>query len=165
MRKRLTLGFVLVATMVATGRGQWATARVKVVFPDQSVIQAEVADTEAKRQRGLMFRPSLAPDTGMLFVFDRPGFYPFWMQNCLISIDIIWLDEQGQVLSIAASVPPCRFADCDPPCASDACPSYPHDGQAKYVVEVTAGYAAAHRLEVGDHVALVGILPPAKDPA
>ena len=67
----------------------------------------------------------------MLFVFDEPGRYPFWMQNCLIPIDIIWLDAAGKVVQVAAAVPPCRLAACDPPCASNQCPSYGGDGLAK----------------------------------
>jgi uncharacterized membrane protein (UPF0127 family) len=145
------------ATLSVPALGQWATPRAEVVFPDQSTVHAEVADTEARRRRGLMFRPSLAPDAGMLFVFDRPGGHPFWMQNCLISIDIIWLDAERRVLSIAASVPPCALADCDPPCGSNACPSYPHEGQALYVLEVVAGFAAAHGVQVGDRIVLRGI--------
>jgi uncharacterized membrane protein (UPF0127 family) len=110
----------LAVTAMASTRGQWATPHVRVVFPDTAVVNAEVADTPTSRERGLMFRPDLAPSQGMLFVFEEPGYHPFWMKNCLISLDIIWLDEEGRVLSIAESVPPCRLPDCEPPCGSNA---------------------------------------------
>ncbi len=144
----------LVAATVAVGAAQWVTPRVKVVFPDRTVVTAELADTEAVRERGLMFRTDLPRDTGMLFVFDQPGQYPFWMKNCLIPIDIIWLDVQGTVLSVAASVPPCRLPACNPPCASDACPTYSHEGLAKYVVEVPSGFAKEHAVKAGDRIGL-----------
>ena len=140
--------------LAGASHAQWALPRVAVVLPDKTVIHAERADTPATRQRGLMFRQALAPNEGMLFVFDRPGSYPFWMQNCIISIDIIWLDAQLRILSIAPSVPPCRLANCSPPCASNDCPTYPHDGQALYVVEVASGLAKAHGLKPGDRLVI-----------
>lgn len=155
MSKCLTWPPALVAAAVTLGApAQWATPRVRVVLPDRTVVNAELADTEAVRERGLMFRTDLAPGAGMLFVFDEPGRYPFWMKNCLIPIDIVWLDTGGKVVSIAASVPPCRLPACDPPCASDACPTYGHDGLAKYVLEVPSGFARQHALKVGDSVRL-----------
>jgi len=157
MRKSLTLALAFTATLPAVAAtAQWTTPRIQAIFPDRATVHLEVADTEAKRQRGLMFRPSLEPTSGMLFVFDEPGVHPFWMQNCLISIDIIWLDEEGRVVDIAASVPPCKLPACDPPCDSNACPTYPHAGQAKYVIEVVAGFAETHGLKAGDRVQLIG---------
>jgi len=159
MRKCLTLALAWSAMTAGTAAApQWATPRIQAIFPDHATVQLEVADTEAKRQRGLMFRPSLEPGNGMLFVFDEPGSHPFWMQNCLISIDIIWLDEQGRVADVAASVPPCKLPGCTPPCDSNTCPTYSHKGQAKYVIEVVAGFAEAHGLKAGDRVQLAGII-------
>lgn len=147
----------LAATAATGGAGQWASRRVTVVFPDRTAVRAEVADTPAVRQRGLMFRSSLGPNEGMLFVFDEPGSYPFWMQNCLFAIDIIWLDKDARVVWIAHSVPPCRLPGCDPPCGSFDCPTYPHEGQALYVVEVVAGFAKRHGIKVGDRVTIEGL--------
>ena len=158
MRKSLTLVVACSATLAGAATPQWATPRIEAIFPDRATVHLEVADTEAKRQRGLMFRPSLEPTSGMLFVFDEPGVHPFWMQNCLISIDIIWLDEEGRVADIAARAEPCKLPGCNPPCDSNACPTYPHDGRANYVIEVVAGFAEAHGLKAGDRVQLVGII-------
>jgi uncharacterized membrane protein (UPF0127 family) len=153
MRKGLTL-LLLFAGAWGVLAEQEATSCPTVVFPDGSTVSVEVADTEAKWQRGLMFRPGLEPYHGMLFVYRTPGSYRIWTQNCLFSMDIIWLDEEARVLSIAASVPPCRFDDCAPPCNSNACPVYAHKGMAKYVVEVTAGFTETHGVTVGDQVVL-----------
>jgi len=151
------VALVFTVMTLGVGRGQWATPHVRVVFPDLAIVNAEVADRPAARERGLMFRSELAPSQGMLFVFEEPGHYPFWMQNCLISLDIIWLDQERRVVAIAESVPPCRLPDCEPPCDSNACPAYPHHGLAKYVVEVVSGFAKAHRLRVGDRIVLRGL--------
>jgi uncharacterized membrane protein (UPF0127 family) len=141
------LGMMAAALLVAWGgppvRAQWAVGRGEVTFPDKTRVRVEIADTESTRQRGLMFRKSLGPDEGMLFVFDAPGFYPFWMKNTLIPLDMLWLDREGRVVSIASAVPPCR---------ADPCPSYPPAAgtTALYVVEVNAGFAKQHGVKVAD---------------
>jgi uncharacterized membrane protein (UPF0127 family) len=119
--------------------------RGRVVFPDRTVVNVEIADTEPVRERGLMFRQQLAPNEGMIFVFPGPGFYPFWMKNTLIPLDMLWVDSDGRIVSIARSVPPCR---------ADPCPSYPPDRNASYVVEVVSGFARDHNLKVGDWLKL-----------
>lgn len=130
---------------------QQALDRARATFADGTVVALEIADTEAKRQRGLMFRETLAEREGMLFVFERPGFYPFWMQNCRIALDIVWLDERFRIASIAESVPPCRLPGCEPPCSSMDCPQVaPAAGtSARYVVEVASGFAQRHGVKVG----------------
>jgi uncharacterized membrane protein (UPF0127 family) len=135
---------------------QLSEPRGRVTFADGTVVNVEIAATEPARQRGLMFRKSLAETAGMIFVFDRADFYPFWMQNCVIALDIIWVDEASRIVSIAANVPPCRKADCEPPCAAPDCPTYaPKTGTtAKYVVEVQAGFTSAHKVAVGQRVTL-----------
>jgi uncharacterized membrane protein (UPF0127 family) len=153
---------VIVVVVVCTwenAHGQYAVPLAEVRFPDKTRVKVEVADTEPQRQRGLMFRTSLAENEGMIFVFDVPGDHPFWMQNCLIALDMLWLDARGRVLSIAASVPPCRFSACPPPCPSSECPTYsPVPGtQAIYVVELMSGFAQKHRLKVGDTLTLTGV--------
>lgn len=133
---------------------QRALDHAQATFVDGTAVALEVADTEATRNRGLMFRETLAENAGMLFVFERPGFYPFWMQNCRIALDILWLDESFRIVSMAESVPPCRLAGCEPPCASNECPSYaPRAGTtARYVIEVAPGFSQRHGVKVGQKV-------------
>jgi uncharacterized membrane protein (UPF0127 family) len=78
------------------------------------------------------------------------------MQNCVIPLDIIWVDTKFRIVSIAENVPPCRKPGCDPPCAASDCPTYPPrpGTQAKYVVEVRAGFAAAHKVSAGQSIEL-----------
>lgn len=148
---RTTLMMLMLGIVACSGKevsGQWSSPRGVVVFPDRTKVTVEIADTDAKRQRGLMFREQMASGDGMIFLFDQPGNYPFWMKNTLIPLDMIWLDKNAQIVWIADSVPPCK---------ADPCPSYDHQGQALYVVEVVSGFAKEHKLKIGDTLVLQGI--------
>ena len=155
----LAATFMTIACAGFGAEGQWAVPTAEVVFPDKTRVRVEVADTDQKRQRGLMFRKELAANDGMIFVFDQAGYYPFWMQNCVISLDMLWLDSAGRVVSIAESVPPCRLPGCPPPCPSYDCPNQPPDRgtEALFVVEVMSGFAKTHGVKVGDLLELKGI--------
>jgi uncharacterized protein len=122
--------------------------RVEVVHPGTGAVlltvDAELATTLETRTRGLMERPSLPADQGMLFLFEVAQPLSFWMFNTLIPLDIIFADAERRITSIYASVPPCR-----PPLR---CPTYPSHGPAQFVLEVNAGTAAKVGVGVGDEL-------------
>jgi uncharacterized protein len=107
-------------------------------------VEAELATTPETRTRGLMERPSLPVDHGMLFIFEIAQPLSFWMFNTLISLDIIFADAERRITSVYASVPPCR-----PP---SHCPTYRSHGPAQFVLEVNAGLAAKAGIGVGDEL-------------
>lgn len=116
-------------------------AVIPLILPSGKVLQVEVMVKDEDRAMGLMFRPSLPLDRGMLFVFEgAAGFHTIWMKNCRFPIDIVWLDERKQVVHVAESVPPC---------AGDPCPLYQPLRKANYVVELNAGQARRGKVAVG----------------
>ena len=68
--------------------------------------RVEVADTDATRSRGLMWRENLDPGAGMIFIYDRPGPAQFWMRNTLIPLDMIFADETGTVRHVHSNARP-----------------------------------------------------------
>ncbi|NOZ13535.1 MAG: DUF192 domain-containing protein [Acidobacteria bacterium] len=112
-----------------------------VILPDHTVFTVELATTPEQWARGLMFRHSLPPETGMLFIYKQPGPYTFWMKNCFIHLDIIWLSADKKIVYFVENVPPCDQPDC---------PSYGSMNLAKYVVEVNPGVVKKHKLKLGD---------------
>ncbi len=81
---------------------------LSVLTPDarQHLFKVWVANTEAHRQQGLMFVKSLPDNTGMLFIFDRPQPLQMWMKNTLIPLDMIFIDADGRIDSIAVNTTP-----------------------------------------------------------
>ncbi len=120
-----------------------APAVIPLTLPSGKVLQVEVMVSDPDRAMGLMFRPSLPEDRGLLFVFDAPDFYGFWMKNCRFPIDMVWLDEEKRVAHVAEAVPPCK---------TDPCPTYEPLRRASYVIELNAGQARREHVVVGASV-------------
>lgn len=134
------------ATMTAQqvpNTGQMLDISAQVIISNQ-VIQLEVAQTPDQMATGLMFRTELAADRGMLFKFDSPRFARFWMKNVSIPLDMVFLKD-GEVVAIAADVPPCNTATC---------PTYGPDAMVDQVLELRGGRAAELGLQEGDRLTI-----------
>jgi len=103
------------------------------------VVQVEVADTPAKRERGLMFRKELADGQGMIFLFDEDEEHSFWMKDTLIPLDLIFADSAGRIVGIVAQARPLTLEPRT-------------GGRARTVLEVPGGWAARNGVRVGDRM-------------
>ena len=101
----------------------------------------EIADDDAERTRGLMFRDEMAAGHGMLFVHDREEPQAYWMKNTRIPLDILYFDDDRRLVSQQRDVPPCALGN--------GCPPYPSEAPARYVLELNAGEAARLGLKDG----------------
>jgi len=110
---------------------------------EEDCFYVELAQTPEQRNRGLMFRNKLEENRGMLFVFDHEGVYSFWMKNTFIPLDIIWLNENKEVVYIEKNAQPCL---------EDKCPSFKPDKEAKYVLEINGGMVDKIGLKLGDYL-------------
>jgi uncharacterized membrane protein (UPF0127 family) len=104
-------------------------------------VSVALAVTDAQRAQGLSGTAPLKADEGMLFVFPEDGLYRFWMKGMKYAIDIIWIDADGRIVYIAPSLSPDTYPN-----------SYGPDVPSRYVLEVSAGFASAHAVRVGDRV-------------
>jgi uncharacterized protein len=107
-------------------------------------INAEVARTPTQRQIGLMHRPSLPANDGMLFVFDEPATQCFWMRNTLVALSIAYLADDGTVVNIA---------DMQPQSDKSHCSTKP----VKYALEMNQGWFAKRGIKPGSKI---GGVPP-----
>jgi uncharacterized membrane protein (UPF0127 family) len=100
----------------------------------------ELARTPAEMERGLMYRDRLAPDHGMLFLYEEDGAVSFWMKNTLIPLDLLFADASGRITQIAKRAVPMSTA-----LISSA-------GPVRAVLEVNGGTADRLDIAVGDRL-------------
>jgi uncharacterized membrane protein (UPF0127 family) len=101
-------------------------------------IEVEIAENEAERNKGLLFRSYLPDSVGMLFIFEQPDNHSFWMKNTSIPLDIIYVGPDKKIISIAENTQPY---------SEESIPSY---GLVQYVVEVNAGFTKQNNIQSGD---------------
>lgn len=111
------------------------------------VLTVELALTGQEQQRGLSGRNSLPSNQGMLFVFDHQDNWSFWMYDMKFPLDIIWFDSSRRAVYLEPNLPPCTQMNC---------PVITPDLQAMYVLEVNAGFAAAHHITLVTTFAVLG---------
>lgn len=100
----------------------------------------ETAQTDAERERGLMFREHLPADQGMLFVFPISQIQSFWMRNTFIPLDIAFINSEGVIVDVQHMKP------------VDESILYTSRAPALYALEVNAGWFAQHNIQIGDRV-------------
>lgn len=140
------LPLVLASAILICGHAS-AYAKAPLAILGDKKIQLEVAQTPAEIARGLMYRTDLPEYSGMVFLFQPPRKVRFWMKNCLISLDMLFI-ANGKIIKICHSVPPCKAA------RDEDCPLYPESGEieASEVLELQSGYAKRHGVKEGDSI-------------
>ena len=122
------------------------------IMIDDIPLEVQIADTEPRRIRGLMFQDQLPLDQGMIFVFEQPGLYSLWMLNMQFSLDMIWFDQDGKIVDIEKNVPPCKT-----PLELASCQTIIPEGMAVYVLEVTAGFVDKNNITTDSILEIISI--------
>lgn len=117
------------------------TGERKVTF------RVELARTDPEREKGLMYREHLAPDTGMLFLFERPSVQTFWMKNTLIPLDMIFIAPDHTIAGIVANAEPLTLT------------TRTVGEVSQYVLEIGGGLAARLGIRAGARVDFNGVGP------
>jgi len=117
---------------------QFEQRRIRI---GEKTVTVEIADTDEKRARGLMFRKSLPKDHGMLFVFDSEQVLSFWMKNTLIPLSIGFFDKDKKLIDIQEMVPAV---------AGDMFPrTYKSSKPAMYALEMEKGWFSENGIKLG----------------
>lgn len=116
----------------------------KILKIGDILLNVNVANTNEEREKGLSGKEKLANKEGMLFVFDKDGYYGIWMKDMKFAIDIAWLDSDKKIIYIEKNVSPSTYPKifyaqkADLPAIS------------RYVIEVNAGFFENSKIKIGD---------------
>lgn len=135
MDKRIIFALLLLTACV--------TQQVILHGKEDVAVAVEIADSPEEQRQGLMYRTSLAPDAGMLFVFPKEQEIGFWMKNTKIPLDMFFIDGKGVIVDINHNAQPCKEEPCKV-----------YRNNAKYVLETNAGFAVSHQIEEGNSLTL-----------
>ena len=135
--KRVLAPLVAAALLAfAPARAQPGPLQKVELSIDMRVIHAEVADTVAARMQGLMYRNSLAPNSGMLFVYEQPAMECMWMKNTLVPLSVAFMDDKGMIINIARMQPQTEVSHCT-------------ERPASYALEMEQGWFARNGIRPG----------------
>jgi uncharacterized protein len=109
------------------------------------VVDVDIAEKDADRQRGLMYRKAMPEGRGMIFRFEEKQDHTFWMHNTCIPLDMLFIDDDGLIVGIQENTPTMTDQTF-----SVGCPS-------RYVLELNAGWCRRHGVVAGQRVKLEGI--------
>jgi uncharacterized membrane protein (UPF0127 family) len=147
--KCAVLGVIAMALVFTQPKSESAgesQSKVPIARIGDNVVKVEIASTPQEIEFGLMKRTSLPDDHGMVFLFHPAHYVQFWMYNCLMSLDMIFIKD-GKIIKMCENVPPCTSKN------PEECPKYPDKSiQVTEVIEVQPGYAKKHHLKEGDKV-------------
>ena len=147
MRARPTLILALLLSVFGGLHGCEAQPKVTILTREgrEVIFRVEIADTPAKRERGLQYRQELADDRGMIFLFPSESPQAFWMKNTPIALDMIFINRERTIVGIVEETLPFSLQS-----RSVAAPS-------QYVLEIKGGLSKRHGFTAGDRVRFEGI--------
>lgn len=149
MNKRIFLVFIiLIITGILSVISFLQTiGREDYVLIGNTKVFVEIADTPSKRAQGLSGREKMDPDHGMLFVFEKEDYHPFWMKDMLIPLDFIWISK-GEVVQFSKNVPFPLTSSEQP---ASVFPALPID----MVLEINSGFIDNYKINIGDKIEIV----------
>lgn len=132
----LTFFPLLEAGAAGSDNIRFKTVRLKA---GEKIVHAEVAETDAQREQGLMYRKSLPENSGMLFVFDRPARSCMWMKNTAIPLSVAFINHEGIILNIEEMEPFTTDSHCS-------------EGWIRYALEMNARWFQKNGLQPGSRI-------------
>ena len=142
--QKFFIGFFLTIIFFLIGYHFWTAVNfdnIKYVKIAGQDIKVELALTLEDQAQGLSDKSELLENEGMLFVFNKPNKYPFWMKGMNFAIDIIWIGDDMHVVYIKKYARPEEYPN-----------TYVPNKDAKYVLEVVPGFSDKNNLQVEDRV-------------
>ena len=144
------VGMLTIPTDVKLESVEFPRGTIKL---DDKILVVQIADTDSLRVRGLSWQNELPYNEGMLFVFDESGTRAMWMMGMQFNLDIIWFDENANVVAIEKDVPSCKTTIEVVACRENGVSG----NNAKYVLEVTSGFVDEFNITENSRLELISI--------
>ena len=147
MKTRISKHFCTLIFLASTAFDLAAENRnaTMVFIKQQLEISVEIAASRAEREQGLMLRTSLGEKQGMLFVYPDQAPRDLWMKNTLLPLDVLFLADDGRIVSMLSNLQPCK---------NNPCPIYNSRTSAMYMLELNAHFIKNNRLKIGQRLLL-----------
>ena len=141
--KRLRNAVIYFAVFLALSIGGYWLLGVsqQTVSFGETKVQVDIADDGQERLLGLGDYDGLNANQGLLFVFEQPDKHGIWMKDVEFPIDVVWLDESRNIIHIVKEMQPSSYPEVSKP-----------DQNAKYVIELPAGFVENNNVNEGDNV-------------
>lgn len=151
LRPAWALGFAClivcpVQNIAAENRFDNYNSHIRLV-EQQYTINVAIAEDQNQRRKGLMNHTELAENQGMLFVYPDSELRAVWMKNTFLSLDVLFISSDGEILSMHENLTPC---------VNDPCEIYPSNAPAKYTLEVNTGFIKNHNIKIGQYIEIKG---------
>ena len=130
--------------LLASACGQQPAPKDEKLSIAAQEFRLELAVTPKKIEHGMMGRKEVGDHEGMLFIFPQAKARQFWMKNCLVALDVVFVDSDGRVVSITTMTPP------EPGTRDEDLPTYSSHWPAQFAIELRAGRAEELNLKAGD---------------
>ena len=148
VKKLILVSLVVTLTLaIVAGQSLYQTKSTHIII-ERVLLTVDLAETPAAQERGLSGRSSMPSDYGMLFIFNDENYWGFWMSDMRFPLDIIWFNSNRQAVFIESNLSPCSPQNC---------PIYTPTARARYVLEVNAGFVAAHQITYGTSFSFLGL--------
>jgi uncharacterized membrane protein (UPF0127 family) len=137
-RTTFTTTLILISSLQSLVAAEITFSKTKLLI-NSHIYSLEIAKTQDQRQYGLMFRKKLASKKGMVFVYPNSASHQIWMKNTKIKLTVIWVNKDGEVLSIKRLEP----------CLQDPCKIYGLKQPSRYIIELNH---QTHDIKIGDQI-------------
>lgn len=144
-----SLGLVFIPQEIKNKQIDFAEGTVRI---DDDVIKVEIAESRADKQRWLMFREERLPlNSAMILVYEKSDLYSMWLLNIEYNLDLIWINENGNIVYMVKDAEPCKNTFDAASC------TYKNTKAAKYIIAATSGFIEEHDITEKSIMTIISI--------
>ena len=144
-----SLGLVFIPQEIKNKHIDFAEGTIRI---DDDVIKVEIAESRADKQRWLMFREEKLPlNSAMILIYEKPDLYAMWLLNIEYNLDLIWINENGNIVYMVKDADPCKNALDAASC------TYKNTKPAKYIIAAASGFIEEHDITEKSMMTIISI--------